>query len=146
MPGLLAALAVGQGWVDGLRGAGQDVQSALLDAGGYLPPYLDVPRDHEWFKLASADRVNGDHEGSWVELRVVEPDIVQVQNDITLASELAGARRMIYPSVTEYNFSKTGTGPFSRRLTSFALVALQNSIELQRGRPAGITAIIFREV
>lgn len=47
--GALGALAV-------LKGASvsevpvRDVQKAMLDAGGYLLPYLDVPVSHPWFK------------------------------------------------------------------------------------------------
>lgn len=47
--GALAALAVKQGCtVDEVQV--REVQRAVLDAGGYLLPYLDVPKDSPYFK------------------------------------------------------------------------------------------------
>ena len=48
--GALAALAVQQ-QVDVAQVPVRDVQSALLNAGGYLLPYLDVPKTHVHFKV-----------------------------------------------------------------------------------------------
>lgn len=47
--GALGALAVSNG-VKVSDVQVREVQNALLEAGGYLLPYLDVPVDHPWFK------------------------------------------------------------------------------------------------
>ena len=47
--GALAALAVNQQKAIE-EVAVRDVQDAILAAGGYLMPYLDYPKEHEWFK------------------------------------------------------------------------------------------------
>jgi hypothetical protein len=47
--GALGALAVSKGVeISGVQV--REVQNALLEAGGYLLPYLDVPVNHPWFK------------------------------------------------------------------------------------------------
>ena len=92
--GALAALAV--------RGGAKisdipvrDVQNTLLEAGGYLLPYLDVPRDHEWFKslqrIGSTGIMKGVGKSSgWSNQTYFRA------NDVTLSSDLEGLKD-IYP-------------------------------------------------
>jgi len=101
--GALAAIAVRKG-VGTSEVPVRDVQNALLDAGGYLLPYLDVPREHEWFKslqrIGSTGIMKGVGRNSgWANQTFFRAD------EITRASDLEGFRE-IYP-LTECDFGET---------------------------------------
>ena len=137
--GVLAALAVSKG-VRISEVPVRDVQSALLDAGGYLLPYLDVPRDHEWFKslqrIGSTGIMKGVGKNSgWSNQTFFRAD------EITRASDLEGLKD-IYP-LTEYDFSETDL-TVKQAVELIRLVALQNSIELSEAGLQESLAIIFR--
>ena len=137
--GALAALAV----IKGSRISEvpvRDVQNALLDAGGYLLPYLDVPRDHEWFKSLQRIGSTGIMKGvgknaGWSNQTFFRAD------DITQASDLEGLKD-IYP-LTEYDFSETDL-TVKQAVDLIHLVARQNSIEISEAGLQESLAMIFR--
>jgi len=133
--GALAAIAVRKGV--GISGVPvRDVQNAILDAGGYLLPYLDVPRDHQWFKpmqrIGSTGIMKGAGRSSgWSNQTFFKAD------EITLVSDLEGLKD-IYP-LTEYDFSEAVL-TVQQAVDLIRLVAGQNSIEISE---AGMTEALM---
>jgi hypothetical protein len=99
--GALAALADSEGAnVSGIPV--RDVQNALLDAGGYLLPYLDVPRDHEWFKSLQRIGSTGIMKGVGRSSGWSNQTFFRA-SDVTISSELEGLKD-IFPNM-DYEFS-----------------------------------------
>lgn len=118
----------------------RDVQNALLDAGGYLLPYIDVPRDHEWFKSLQRIGSTGIMKGvgknaGWSNQTFFRAD------EITQASDLEGLKD-IWP-LTEYDFSETDLS-VQEAVDLIRLVARQNSIEISEEGLDKALRMIFR--
>ena len=123
--GALAALAVRAG-TKVSEVPVRDVQNALLDAGGYLLPYLDLPRDHELFKPLQRIGSTGIMKGTGFSQGWSNKTLFRA-NDITLASELAGLKE-IYPQ-TEYDFSDRVL-TVQQTVDLIRLTARQNSLSI----------------
>ena len=118
----------------------RDVQNALLDAGGYLLPYLDVPRDHEWFKslqrIGSTGIMKGVGKNSgWSNQTFFRAD------EITQASDLEGVKD-IYP-LTEYDFRETDL-TVQQAVDLSRIVAGQNSIGISEAGLAEVARNHFQ--
>ena len=137
--GFLAALAVSKG-VGISEVPVRDVQNALLDAGGYLLPYLDVPRDHEWFKSLQRIGSTGIMKGVGKNAGWANQTFFRA-HDITKASDLEGLKD-IYP-LTVYDFSEADL-TVKQAVDLLRLVARQNSIEISEAGLQESLAIIFR--
>jgi hypothetical protein len=101
--GALAAHAVTEG-ISISEVSVRQVQKTLLDAGGYLLPYLDLPCDHEFFKVLQRIGSTGIMKGTGFSQGWSNQTFFRA-NDITLASELEGLKD-VWP-LTEYDFSET---------------------------------------
>jgi hypothetical protein len=99
----------------------REVQNALLEAGGYLLPYLDVPGSHPWFKSLQRIGVTGIMKGTgksqgWSNqtwFRAFEP---------ALASEMAGLEEL-FPGV--------------KGLTADTILTVGKTVELIRKAASG---------
>lgn len=136
--GALAALAVREGAKISDIPV-RDVQNTLLEAGGYLLPYLDVPRDHEWFKslqrIGSTGIMKGVGKSSgWSNQTYFRA------NDVTISSELEGLKD-IYPR-TDYEFSDT---PLTAKgvVDLIRLTARQNEIQVRESGLTEALSMIF---
>lgn len=88
--GALGALAVRNGVkVSGVQV--REVQNALLEAGGYLLPYLDVPVSHPWFKSLQRIGVTGIMKGTGKSLGWSNQTWFRA-SDYTLLSEIEGLK------------------------------------------------------
>ncbi len=110
----------------------RDVQNALLDAGGYLLPYLDVPSGHEWFKslqrIGSTGIMRGVGKSSgWSNQTLFRA------SDVTISSELEGLKD-IFP-LTDYEFSNMSM-TLQSVVDLIRLTAGQNGIQMSE---AGLT-------
>ncbi|MDZ7633978.1 MAG: FAD-dependent oxidoreductase [Bacteroidales bacterium] len=137
--GVLAALAV-------IKGVGiadvpvRDVQNVLLDAGGYLLPFLDVPRDHEWYKSLQRIGSTGIMKGVGKNSGWSNQTFFRAY-EITQASDLEGLKD-IYP-LAEYDFSETDL-TVKQAVDLIRLVARQNSIEISESGLAEALMMVFR--
>jgi radical SAM superfamily enzyme YgiQ (UPF0313 family) len=138
--GALAALAAGEG-VKISDVPVRDVQNALLNAGGYLLPYLDLPCDHEWFKTLQRIGSTGIMKGTGISQGWSNQTFFRA-NDVTLPSDLEGLKD-IYP-LTEF---ESGKDPLSVQqvVDLIRLIARQNSIEISEAGLSEALAMIFRE-
>ncbi|MBE0673868.1 MAG: FAD-dependent oxidoreductase [Bacteroidales bacterium] len=138
--GALAALAAGEG-VKISDVPVRDVQSALLDAGGYLLPYLDLPRDHEWFKTLQRLGSTGIMKGTGVSQGWSNQTFFRA-DEVTLSSDLEGLKD-IYP-LTEF---ESGKGPLSVQqvVDLIRLTARLNSIGIDEAGLSEALAMIFRD-
>jgi hypothetical protein len=103
----------------------RQVQNTLLDAGGYLLPYLDLPCGHEFFKILQRIGSTGIMKGTGVSQGWSNQTFFRA-NDLSLASELEGLKD-VWP-LTEYDFSDT-------------VITVQQTVDLVRltARQNGIT-------
>jgi hypothetical protein len=136
--GALAALAVREGAKISDIPV-RDVQNTLLEAGGYLLPYLDVPRDHEWFKslqrIGSTGIMNGVGKSSgWSNQTFFRAF------DVTTSSELEGLKD-IFPR-TDYEFGNT---PLTVQgvVDLIRLTAGQNEIKVRESGLTEALSVIF---
>jgi hypothetical protein len=83
----------------------REVQNALLEAGGYLLPYLDVPVSHPWFKSLQRIGVTGIMKGTGKSQGWSNQTWFRA-SDYTLRSELEGLTDF-WPSVRTDAFSDT---------------------------------------
>jgi len=138
--GALAALAVREGTkISDLPV--RDVQDALLDAGGYLLPYLDLPCDHEWFKTLQRIGSTGIMKGTGVSQGWSNRTFFRA-DDVTLSSDLQGLKD-IYP-LTEFE-SGNDTLSVQKVVDLIRLAARQNSIEISESGLSEALTIIFRD-
>ena len=136
--GALAALAASEGAnISGIPV--RNVQNVLLDAGGYLLPYLDVSRDHEWFKslqrIGSTGIMKGEGRSSgWSNQTFFRA------SDVTISSELEGLKD-IFPH-TDYEFSNL---PLSVQgvVDLIRLTAGQNGIQVSETGLTEALSMIF---
>ncbi|MBE0678498.1 MAG: FAD-dependent oxidoreductase [Bacteroidales bacterium] len=118
----------------------RDVQNALLDAGGYLLPYLDQKPDHALFKILQRIGSTGIMKGTGVSQGWSNRTFFRA-NEITLASDLEGLKE-IYP-LTEYDFSdKVLT--VQQMVELIRLAARQNSLVLSNTGLSEALDQIFR--
>jgi len=138
--GALAALAAAKG-VKISDVSVREVQNALLNAGGYLLPYLDLPCDHEWFKTLQRIGSTGIMKGTGISQGWSNQTFFRA-NDVTLPSDLEGLKD-IYP-LTEF---ESGKDPPSVQqvVDLIRLIARQNSIEISESGLSEALAMIFRE-
>jgi len=104
----------------------RDVQNALLDAGGYLLPYLDVSCDHEWFKPLQRIGSTGIMKGVGKSSGWTNQTFFRAY-DITLLSDLEGLKDIYL--LTDYEF---GDEPLTvqRAADLIRLIAGQNNINV----------------
>jgi len=135
--GALAALAVDNG-VKISDVPVREVQRALLDAGGYLLPYLDLQRDHELFKTLQRIGSTGIMRGTGVSQGWSNQTFFRA-NEVTRASDLIGLKEF-YP-LTAYDFSDTDM-TVQQTVDLIRLIASQNRIEIsESGLSEGLTVI-----
>ena len=137
--GALAALAVNEG-VKISEVPVRDVQNTLLDAGGYLLPYLDVPCDHEWFKPLQRIGSTGIMKGVGKSSGWANQTFFRAY-DVTLSSELEGLKD-IYP-LTDYEF---GDEPLTVQKAAdlTRLIAGQNNIKVNEEGISESLSMIFK--
>ncbi len=137
--GALAALAVSEE-IEVSEVPVRDVQNVLLDAGGYLLPYLDVPCDHEWFKPVQRIGSTGIMKGVGKSSGWANQTFFRAY-DVTLLSELEGLKD-IYP-LTCYEF---GDEPLTvlKALDLIRLIACQNNIKVNEEGISKYLSMIFR--
>ncbi|HUW93632.1 MAG TPA: FAD-dependent oxidoreductase [Bacteroidales bacterium] len=137
--GALVALAVNEG-VKISEVPVRDVQNTLLDAGGYLLPYLDVPCDHEWFKSLQRIGSTGIMKGVGKSSGWANQTFFRAF-DVTLSSELEGFKD-IYP-LTDYEF---GDEPLTVRKAAdlTRLIAGQNNIKVNEEGISESLSMIFK--
>jgi hypothetical protein len=121
--GALAAHAVTEG-ISISEVSVRQVQNTLLEAGGYLLPYLDLPLDHEYFKILQRIGSTGIMKGTGVSKGWSNQMFFRA-NEVTLASELGGLKE-VWP-LTEYDFSETVI-TVQQIVDLVRLTALQNGI------------------
>jgi hypothetical protein len=121
--GALAAHAVTEG-ISISEVSVRQVQNTLLEAGGYLLPYLDLPFDHEFFKILQRIGSTGIMKGTGVSKGWSNQMFFRA-NEVTLASELGGLKE-VWP-LTEYDFSETVI-TVQQIVDLVRLTALQNGI------------------
>jgi hypothetical protein len=137
--GALAALAVREGAKISDIPV-RDVQNTLLEAGGYLLPYLDVPRDHEWFKslqrIGSAGIMKGEGKSSgWSNQTFFRAF------DVTVSSELEGLKD-IFPR-TDYEFGNMSL-TVQGVVDLIRLTAGQNEIQVRESGLSEALSVIFK--
>ena len=137
--GALAALAVREGTKISDVPV-RDVQGALLDAGGYLLPYLDLPSDHEWFKTLQRIGSTGIMKGTGVSQGWSNRTFFRA-DDVTLSSDLQGLKD-IYP-LTEFE-SGNKILTVQQVVDLIRLAARQNSIEISESGLSEALTMIFR--
>jgi hypothetical protein len=123
--GALAAHAVTEG-ISISEVPVRQVQNTLLDAGGYLLPYLDLPREHEFFKILQRIGSTGIMKGTGFSKGWSNQTFFRI-NDLTLGSDLEGIRE-IWP-LTEYDFSDTVI-TVQQTVDLIRLTARQNGIAI----------------
>jgi len=136
--GALAALAV----CTGVKIADvpvRAVQNALLDAGGYLLPYLDLKRDHALFKTLQRIGSTGIMRGEGISQGWSNQTFFRA-NDLTIASDLAGLKE-IYP-LTEYDFGEAVL-TVQETVDLIRLIARQNGIEINEPGLSEALTLIF---
>lgn len=116
----------------------REVQSVLLDAGGYLLPYLDLRCDHPFFKSLQRIGSTGIMKGTgfsegWSNKTLFRAD------DVTLASELTGLKD-IYP-LTEYDFDEK-VMTLQQTIDLIRVVARQNGLIVNETGLAEASAIV----
>ena len=123
--GALAALSIHQNKsVEDV--AVRDVQSAILDAGGYLLPYLDYSKEHKWFKSLQRIGATGIMKG--VGKNVAWKNQTWFRADtILLASELDGLYDL-FPSYVTSKHNEPVT--ISQALTIIENIANAENIAL----------------
>lgn len=136
--GALAALAVKQG-VKISDVPVRDVQNAILDAGGYLMPYLDVPRDHKWFKplqrIGSTGIMKGVGKGSgWSNQTFFRAF------DVTLLSELEGLNDIYH--LRDFKFRNEPL-TIQKAIDLIHITADQNNIQIKDTAISEALAMIF---
>jgi len=142
--GALAAHAVTEG-ISISEVPVRQVQNTLLDAGGYLLPYLDLPCDHKYFTTLQRIGSTGIMKGSGVSQGWSNQTFFRAY-DITLASELEGLLE-VWP-LTEYDFSDTVL-TVQQTVDLIRLTALQNKLKINESgladALAGIAVITGNE-
>jgi hypothetical protein len=136
--GALAALAVSKG-VKISDVPVRDVQHALLDAGGYLLPYLDLQRDDELFKTLQRIGSTGIMKGTGVSQGWSNQTFFRA-NEVTRASDLEGLKEF-YP-LTAYEFNETDM-TVQQVVDLIRLIARQNRIEISESALSEGLTVIF---
>ncbi len=137
--GALASLAV----INGLKISEvsvRSVQNALLDAGGYLLPYLDVSCDHEWFKSLQRIGSTGIMKGVGKSSGWTNQTFFRAF-DMTRLSELEGLRDS-YP-LTDIEFVDEPL-TVKKAADIICLVAAQNNIKVTGESISRSLSIIFK--
>lgn len=110
----------------------REVQNAILDAKGYLLPYLDVAIDHPMFKSLQRVGSTGILKGigksvDWANQTWFRADT------LLLANELEGLRD-VYPFVDKQVFEGNNTISIQKAVEMMEGIAEKESIELKKGR------------
>ena len=110
----------------------REVQNAILDAKGYLLPYLDVAMDHPMFKSLQRVGSTGILKGigksvDWANQTWFRADT------LLLANELEGLRD-VYPLVDKQVFEGSNTISIQKAVEMIERIAEKESIELKKGR------------
>ena len=110
----------------------REVQNAILDAKGYLLPYLDVAMDHPMFKSLQRVGSTGILKGigksvDWANQTWFRADT------LLLANELEGLRD-VYPLVDKQVFEGSNTISIQKAVEMIEKIAEKESIELKKGR------------
>ena len=110
----------------------REVQNVILDAKGYLLPYLDVAMDHPMFKSLQRVGSTGILKGigksvDWANQTWFRADT------LLLANELEGLRD-VYPFVDKQNFEGNNTISIQKAVEMIEGIAEKESIELKKGR------------
>jgi hypothetical protein len=137
--GALASLAV----IKGLKISEvsvRSVQNALLDAGGYLLPYLDVPCDHEWFRSLQRIGSTGIMKGVGMSSGWTNQTFFRAY-DPTRLSELEGLKD-IYP-LTDIEFIDEPL-TVQKAADIICLVAGQNNIKVTGESISQSLSMIFK--
>ena len=129
--GVLAALAVKENKSISEVSV-REVQNAILDAKGYLLPYLDVAIDHPMFKSLQRVGSTGILKGigksvDWANQTWFRADT------LLLANELEGLRD-VYPFVDKQVFEGNNTISIQKAVEMMEGIAEKESIELKKGR------------
>jgi len=117
----------------------REVQNAMLDAGGYLLPYLDLERDHAKFKTLQRIGSTGIMKGTGISQGWSNQTFFRA-NDLTLASDLAGLKE-IYP-LTDYDFSEAAL-TVQETVELLRLIARQNKIEISESGLSEALTVIY---
>ena len=119
----------------------RDIQNALLDAGGYLLPYLDVRPGHEWFKPLQRIGLTGIMKGVGKSSGWANQTFFRAY-DVTLLSEIKGLKD-IYPLTDCYFTDDTLT--VQKVIDLIRLTAGQNRIQVNEAGISEALSMIFRD-